>query len=484
MRISATVRLKITAITVVTLVGFAGFFGFSNGIEKTSASGSGPSASHTNAPGEDNCTSCHTTYTVNSGPGILSISGVPANYHPGQQIQLTISLTQEDAVYYGFQLTALDSQGRKIGTFTLPNETPARVQSINGLVNGQQRTYIEHTIDGLFLPNTFGHNTWTFTWTAPADAVEPVTFYAAANAADGQGSPSGDYIYTKSVTTAAARPTTAFDFDGDGKTDIGIFRPSAGEWWVSRSSDSSVLAAQFGSSADVIAPADFTGDGKTDIAFFRPATSTWYILRSEDFSFYGFQFGASTDVPAPADYDGDGKADPAVYRAGEWYILRSSDSGVTSSTFGVAGDKPVPSDYDGDGKADIGIYRPNGATGGEWWIMRSTAGLFAAPFGTAEDKTVVGDWTGDGKADCAFFRPSTGYWYILRSEDQSYYGFPFGTLTGDSPAPGDYDGDGKFDAGILRQPGAQWYVNKSSGGVISLTFGSAGDVPVSAGYVR
>jgi hypothetical protein len=72
---------------------------------------------------------------------------------------------------------------------------------------------------------------------------------------------------------------------------------------------------------------------------------------------------------------------------------------------------------------------------------------------------------------------------VLRSEDFSFFGFPFGSV-GDTPAPGDYDGDGKFDAGILRQPGAQWYVNKSSGGVISLTFGTVGDVPVSAGYVR
>jgi len=61
-----------------------------------------------------------------------------------------------------------------------------------------------------------------------------------------------------------------FDFDGDGKTDISIFRPSAGEWWYSRSSDNAVKAVQFGTSTDIITPGDFTGDGKADVAFFRP----------------------------------------------------------------------------------------------------------------------------------------------------------------------------------------------------------------------
>jgi hypothetical protein len=274
-----------------------------------------------------------------------------------------------------------------------------------------------------------------------------------------------------------------FDFDGDGKTDVSIFRAGANaEWWISRSS-STVLAAQFGTTGDQPAPADYTGDGKSDMAFFRPSNSTWYILRSEDFSFYGFQFGSSTDVPAPADYDGDGKADAAVFRSGTWFIVRSTDNGVTTASFGVAGDKPVPADFDGDGKADIGVFRPNGGTGGEWWIQRSTAGLLAATFGSSTDKTVVGDWTGDGKADCAFFRPSNNTWYVLRSEDFSFFGFPFGNPT-DSPAPGDYDGDGKTDAAVFRQPGAQWFVNKSSGGVTSLSFGSAGDQPVPGSFVR
>jgi hypothetical protein len=295
----------------------------------------------------------------------------------------------------------------------------------------------------------------------------------------------GRGIWETDLPSAPTSNRTAFDFDGDGKADVSIFRPGASaQWWYTRSSDGGVGAAAFGATGDIPAPADYTGDGKTDMAFFRPNGATWYILRSEDYSFYGFQFGAQGVIPASADYDGDGKADVAVFNeAGAWFIVRSSDNGVSSATFGLAGDKPVPADYDGDGKADIGIYRPNGATGGEWWILRSTAGLFAATFGSAEDKTVVGDWTGDGKADCAFFRPSNSTWYVLRSENFSFFGFPFGAA-GDVPAPADFDGDGKTDAAVFRPAGAAWYVNKSSGGVMSLSFGATGDLPVPGSYVR
>ncbi len=58
----------------------------------------------------------------------------------------------------------------------------------------------------------------------------------------------------------------------------------------------------------------------------------------------------------------------------------------------------------------------------------------------------------------AIFRPSTGEWFILRSEDATYYSYPFGT-TGDIPAPGDYDGDGRFDATVFRPSDSTWYVN-------------------------
>jgi hypothetical protein len=273
-----------------------------------------------------------------------------------------------------------------------------------------------------------------------------------------------------------ARNFGRFDFDGDGKTDVGIYRPSMGEWWLNRSSNSSTVAARFGLATDKVASGDYTGDGKTDIAFWRPSTGEWFILRSEDSSFFSFPFGALGDIPAPADYDGDLKTDAAVFRpsTGTWYILKSG-GGTGIGQFGQAGDVPVTADFDGDGKSDIAIFRP---VDGSWWYLRSSDNQFKVfRFGVATDKPVQGDYTGDGKADIAVFRPTTGEWFIQRSEDNSFYSVPFGAL-GDVPAPGDYDGDGKFDTAIFRPTTNTWYIQCSTAGTAIMNFGSSGDVPV------
>ncbi|HUR97402.1 MAG TPA: FG-GAP-like repeat-containing protein, partial [Pyrinomonadaceae bacterium] len=270
------------------------------------------------------------------------------------------------------------------------------------------------------------------------------------------------------------------DFDGDGKTDIGIFRGSGGEWWINRSSNGSTFALQFGAPTDRIVPGDFTGDGKADIAFWRPSTGEWYVLRSENNSFFAFPFGTNGDIPVPADYDGDGKTDAAVFRpsTATWFISNSF-GGTTITQFGAAGDQPVPADYDDDGHADIAIYRPSL---GQWWLNRSTAGVTALTFGTNTDKAVPADYTGDGKADVAFWRPSTGEWFVLRSENQSYYAVPFGT-NGDKPAPGDYDGDGKADLTIFRPSSATWYVQRTTAGTLIQQFGANGDQPTANAFV-
>ena len=303
--------------------------------------------------------------------------------------------------------------------------------------------------------------------------------------------PNGTWGYGKmdsynAVALAVKRPV--FDFDGDAKTDLAVFRPTGAggsEWWWLRSSDGGSAALQFGSQTDSIVPVDFTGDGKTDVAFWRPSTGQWFVLRSEDFSFFAFPFGANGDVPAPADYDGDGKADAAVFResAATWYISRSS-GGTDIVGFGAAGDKPVNADYDGDGKSDIAIFRPNGVGGAEWWVRRSSnASVFALQFGSSTDKAVPGDFTGDGKADVAFWRPATGFWNVLRSEDFSYYAFPFGA-NGDIASPGDYDGDGKLDAAVFRPSSVTWFANRSTAGTLIQQFGQTGDVPVPSAFVR
>lgn len=290
------------------------------------------------------------------------------------------------------------------------------------------------------------------------------------------------YNFAESSTSGVA----PYDFTGDGRTDLAIYRPAQGEWWYSSTEAGGGSGAlQFGSSADVIVPGDYTGDGKTDFTLFRPSTGEWLVLRSEDLSYFAFPFGSTGDVPSAGDFNGDGRADHALFRAssGTWFV-QISGGGVQVQPFGIPGDLPAVGDYDGDGISDIAIYRPNGGSGsGEWWINRSASGVIAFPFGAATDRVVQGDYTGDGSTDVAIWRPSTGFWFILRSEDNSFYGFPFGAA-GDIPVPGDYDGDGNYDSAVFRPSSNTWFIQRSTAGTLITTFGISGDQPVPSAFVR
>jgi len=291
-----------------------------------------------------------------------------------------------------------------------------------------------------------------------------------------------DFALVRYLGDPVAARRAPYDFDGDNKTDVGIFRASDSSWWYSRSSDNAFRVYSFGASTDIITPGDFTGDGKSDIALFRPASGEWFIQRSEDNSYFSFPFGQAGDIPAPSDYDGDGKTDAAVFRpsTGTWFILNSLGSGTSIVQFGSSEDKPVAADFDGDGKADIAIFRPSD---GSWWYLQSTNSQFKVyRFGVSTDKPVQGDYTGDGKADIAIFRESSGEWFFQRSEDNSYFSVPFGQA-GDIPAPGDYDGDGKFDTAVFRPLTANWFIQRSTAGILVTTFGASGDRPIPNAFV-
>lgn len=284
------------------------------------------------------------------------------------------------------------------------------------------------------------------------------------------------------ITASAVNRRAGFDYDGDDKTDVSIFRPSNGQWWYSRSSNGTVVAGTFGTSTDKIVPGDYTGDQKTDIAFWRPSTGEWFVLRSEDNSFFAFPFGSNGDVPVPGDYDNDGKTDAAVFRPSTnlWYILKSGGGGTDIIGFGTAGDVPVVGDYDGDNKTDIAIYRPSV---GQWWFRRSSdASVSAVTFGLSTDRPVQGFYTADNKTDIAFWRPSTGEWFILRSEDFSFFAAPWG-LNGDIPVPGDYDGDDRTDFAVFRPSDRNWYVQRTTAGILIQQFGLSTDQPTPSAYL-
>ncbi|MBV9957455.1 MAG: VCBS repeat-containing protein, partial [Acidobacteria bacterium] len=208
------------------------------------------------------------------------------------------------------------------------------------------------------------------------------------------------------VITVSANRRAAFDFDGDARADVSVFRPSSGFWYLSEST-AGFNATQFGASGDQPAPGDYDGDGKADIAVFRPSTGYWYVLQSSDNAFRSQLFGQAGDFPATGDYDGDGKSDIAVYRPANntFYLLYSSDNSFHFQQWGQSGDLPLMGDYDGDGKTDFAIFRP---AAGAFYILQSSNGaVVGQQFGANGDKPIAGDFDGDGKTDIAVYRPTS-----------------------------------------------------------------------------
>jgi hypothetical protein len=141
------------------------------------------------------------------------------------------------------------------------------------------------------------------------------------------------------------------DFDGDGATEVAIVREAANGlvWYILKSEGNQsylqMSVQQFGVASDLPVAEDYDGDGKSDLAVYRPSNATWYILRSGSGEVQVTKYGLGTDRPQPADYDGDGKADLAVYRItnSNWYFWLSKNDTQKVVHWGTQFDVPVAS---------------------------------------------------------------------------------------------------------------------------------------------
>ena len=285
-------------------------------------------------------------------------------------------------------------------------------------------------------------------------------------------------------------------------------------WYIWLNGTSTTGVVGFGDSAtDFFTPADYDGDGKTDISVWRPGapgSAAFYILQSSTNTAVVIPFGQNGDDSAiVGDYDGDGKADPAVYRcppfggpAGQCYFfyrgsLNNPSGNVTYVPwgFGVDGDFFVNTgDFDGDGKNDFCIQRvaPGSATQGQFVLLKTTGGVEYINWGLATDFIIPGDYDGDGKSDFCVMRQSTNneHWVLTRTG--TTFMIPWGVPT-DTETPGDYDGDGKQDVAIWRgstDPTQNffWIRRSSDGGLMRPEWGQcpvgACDYPVANWYVH
>ncbi len=237
------------------------------------------------------------------------------------------------------------------------------------------------------------------------------------------------------------------DYDGNGTSDIAIFREDSGLWAIR-----DITRVYFGSSGDELVPGDYNADGTTDIGIFRQSSALWAV-RNVTRTY----FGMSSDNAVPFRSNPSSACNIGIFRSasGLWAV-----KGITRIYFGTAGDRPVPGYYDCDGIEDIAIFRGNSGL----WAIRNMSRIY---FGSSNDDPVAGDYNNSGYWSPGIFRSSSGLWAI-RGITRVYFG-----SSSDSPVPADYDGDGVDSIGIFHESSGLWAVR----GITRAYYGGEGVIP-------
>ena len=224
------------------------------------------------------------------------------------------------------------------------------------------------------------------------------------------------------------------DWDGNGTTTVGIFRPvgsplnpgNEAQWFLNNSNianHTDVGPFNYGNAGDIPIVGDWDGDGTTTVGIFRPAGSPfnsgteaqWFLSNSNiaDHTDVGpFNYGIAGDLPVVGDWDGNGTTTVGIFRPAasqngqaQWFL---SNSNVADNTdigplyYGNFGDLPVVGDWDGNAVTTIGIFRPvgtvyNSNNQAQWFLnnknIANNTDVGPFSYGNAGDLPVVGRWT-------------------------------------------------------------------------------------------
>ena len=161
----------------------------------------GPPDEVTGAPNENTCVQCHTGNALNVSGGELMLT-VPETYVPSEVYTIVVNLSRVGQSRWGFEMTALDADGARAGSFE--DDDAGNMQ----LSEKNSKQYIKHTSIGTAQGTTDEHS-WEFQWTAPDADIGPITFYTAGNASNGNFNPVDDYIYTKQSESTPVEPVVA-----------------------------------------------------------------------------------------------------------------------------------------------------------------------------------------------------------------------------------------------------------------------------------
>ncbi|TVL96256.1 MAG: hypothetical protein CV082_07840 [Candidatus Brocadia sp. BL1] len=154
----------------------------------------GPPAYRTGAVGDIgtcNADLCHNSFSLNSGSAKFSIVA-PSVYSAGKSATVEVSFSDSQGVLYGFEMTAVDAVGKRVGSFKKIGKTMQVIppKDYRGLKKKDKGKYIEHSYKGI------KKKQWKFKWVAPGNAIDPITFYAAGVEAIAEGNIVKDYVYT------------------------------------------------------------------------------------------------------------------------------------------------------------------------------------------------------------------------------------------------------------------------------------------------
>ena len=159
-------------------------------------------------------------------------------------------------------------------------------------------------------------------------------------------------------------------------TDVAIYRPSAGQWFLTFSSGGGAVV-NWGLSSDTPFAADFDGDGRADLAVYRPSSGHWFLKLSTNTFGAGPSSGSGAwqaicrSSPTSTAMAAARSRSSVRRRASGSASIRLPTAFVLNRQWGLNGDITVPHDYDGDGISDTAVFRPSI---GQWFIRRSTNG--------------------------------------------------------------------------------------------------------------
>jgi PKD repeat protein len=132
----------------------------------------------------------------------ITFSGVDSIFQADSTYTMTVNVNNPNQARFGFEMTALDGNNTKAGSFTVLNANNTSLQTAGG------REYVGHN-------NANPNDQWQFEWTAPDSCVDSVTFYAAGNATNSNGVTTGDTVYTTSLTIHPDTTSVITDFAAD-----------------------------------------------------------------------------------------------------------------------------------------------------------------------------------------------------------------------------------------------------------------------------